>query len=127
VDTDLITTFVVIAIAAVVALGGAIWRKAKRSGARSWPMSQGQIEFGTVVERDVRYVTYYIAQMSYSYAVEGDYYSGFYEKAFLRQESAQKFTDELKGKPAFVRHKPNSPATSVILREDQQSVWPLEV
>src|SRR6267142_265477 len=40
-----------------------------------------------------------IAQMAYCQAVNGEYYSGDYEKMFLRQRSAQKFADELKGRP----------------------------
>jgi hypothetical protein len=46
---------------------------------------------------------------------------------FFREKSAQKFVSELAGKAAFIRHKPNSPEVSILLREDQQSVWPLEL
>jgi len=66
-----------------------------------------------------------IAQMAYCQAVNGEYYSGDYEKMFLRQRSAQKFADELKGRPAFIRHKASAPEVSTLLPEDQQTVWPL--
>ena len=66
-----------------------------------------------------------IAQMAYSWAVNGEYYSGDYEKMFFRERSAQKFADELKGRPAFIRPKASAPEASTLLPEDQQSVWPL--
>jgi hypothetical protein len=80
-----------------------------------------------VIPYHVRYFTYYGAQLAYSYSVDGDYFSGFYEKFFFRESSAQRFADELKGKPAFIRSKPQSPEISILLREDQQSVWPLQM
>jgi hypothetical protein len=110
-----------------VAVRGLAWNKLKALGARSWPTSQGKIEFGTVIEHRTRYFSYYVTQMAYSYSVDGEYFSGYYEKMFFRESSADKFAAELKGKPAFIRHKSNSPAVSTLLREDQQSVWPLQL
>lgn len=115
--------FLVIAIA--VAIRGLPWGKLKTFGARSWPMSQGKIESVAVIPYHARYFTYYQAQLAYSYCVDGEYYSGFYHKLFLREGSAQRFTEELKGKAAFIRSSPKSPELSTLLREDQQSVWPL--
>ena len=86
----------------------------------------GKIEFGTVIEHRTRYFSYYVAQMAYSYGVNGEYFSGYYEKMFFRESSADKFAAELKGRPAFIRHKSSSPEVSTLLREDQQSVWPLQ-
>ena len=90
-------------------------------------ISQGRVEFGTVIEYRTRYFSYYSGQLAYSYAVNGEYYSGFHDKYFFRERSAQRYVDELKGKPAFVRHKANNPEVSTVLREDQQSVWPLQI
>jgi hypothetical protein len=64
--------------------------------------------------------------MAYSYAVNGEYFSGYYEKRFFRESSADKFAAELKRRPAFIRHKASSPEVSTLLREDQHSVWPLQ-
>src|ERR1700746_1445023 len=104
---------------------GLAWNKLKALGARSWPTSQGKIEFGTVIEHRTRYFTYYVAQMAYSYAVNGEYFSGYYDKKFFRGSSADKFVADLKGRPAFIRHKSISPDVSTLLKEDQQSLWPL--
>jgi len=113
------TLFLVIAIA--VAVRGLPWDKLKTFRARSWPMSQGKMESVIVIPYHVRYFTYYQAQL------DGEYYSGFYHKLFLRAGSAQRFTEELKGKAAFIRSSPKSPEVSTLLREDQQSVWQLQL
>jgi hypothetical protein len=117
--------FLIIAVA--VAIRGLPWEKLKTLGARSWPMSQGKIESVTVIPYHVRYFTYYEAQLAYSYSVDGEYYSGFYKKFFLRESSANRFTDALREKSAFIRSNPKSADVSTLLREDQQSVWPLQV
>ena len=101
-----------------------IWSKARTLSARSWSTCQGKIEFGTVIERRTRYFSYYVAQLAYSYTTNGEYYSGYYEKVFLREKSADALCTSLKGKATFVRYKPNAPGTSTVLLEDQQSVWP---
>ncbi len=126
---DIVTVLILIVVFATtvaVSFRALLWRRLKTLGARSWPLSQGKIEFGTVIQQRTRYGSYYLAQMAYSYAVDGEYYSGYYERIFLRESSAQKFADELKGKPAFVRHKASSAEVSTLLREDQPSVWPMQ-
>jgi hypothetical protein len=124
VDVDDIITAVILAAAVGVAIRRLPWKKLKTLGARSWPTTQGKIEFGTVIEHRTRYFSYYVAQMAYSYAVNGEYFSGYYEKMFFRESSADKFAADLKGRPAFIRHKASSPDVSTLLKEDQQSLWP---
>ncbi len=125
-DADDIITAVIFAAVVAVAVRGLAWHKVKTLGARSWPTSQGKIEFGTVIEHRTRYFSYYVAQMAYSYAVNGEYFSGYYEKIFFSESSADKFAAELKGRPAFIRHKSSTPDVSTLLKEDQQSLWPLQ-
>lgn len=80
-----------------------------------------------VIPYHVRYFTYYRAQLAYSYNVNGEYDSGFYHRFLLREGSAQRFTEELKGKATFIRSKPKASDLSTLLRQDQQSVWPLQL
>jgi hypothetical protein len=127
VDRDDIFGVLVLVGVLVVALRGLPWSRLKKLNARSWPLCQGRIEFGTVIEHRTRYVSYYSGQLSYSYSVNGEYYSGVHDKLFFRESSAERFITELKGKPAFVRHKANRAEVSTILKEDQQSVWPLQL
>lgn len=124
-DADDIITAVVLAAVVGAAIRGLPWKKLKTIGARSWPTSQGKIEFGTVIEHRTRYFTYYVAQMAYSYAVNGEYFSGYYDKTFFRESSADKFVADLKGRPAFIRHKSISPDVSTYSKKTSQSLWPL--
>ena len=109
-----------------------VWRSEGWRGEsqRLWDCAVGRqapakLNFGIVIEQHSRGSNYYLAQMAYSYAVNGECYSGDYEKMFLREGSAQKFADEGKGRPAVIRHKASAPEVSALLPEDQQSVWPL--
>ena len=54
----------------------------------------------------------------YSYEVEGGYYSGCTSSSSL-QLPVKSDLDVLKGRPAFVRYRPNRPEISVILWTDQ--------
>lgn len=102
------------------------WKKIRSFAARNWPSVLGNVESVTVTEHRTRqHVRYYVVQVAYSYAVDGEYYSGFYDKTFWRERSADNFAADVRGKPAFIRHKPNSPQTSALLTEDQQTLWPL--
>ena len=125
-DADDLIAALLVVVGLAAAIRGLPWNKIKSLGARSWPLNQGKIESTIVIEHHVRYFTYYQAQLAYSYTVDGEYYSGFYDKLFLREKSAQRFTDELKGKPAFIRSRSKTPEVSTLLKEDQQSVWPLQ-
>ena len=96
---------------------------ASRLGARSWPVMKGHVEYGTVMQhRDLEtwlLFPTYTAEVSYSYSVAGEYYSGHIERSFFRQSSAQKFVESLKGKGVFVRYKQSSPDISVLRSSDQ--------
>lgn len=101
------------------------WKKIRSFAARGWPSVMGNIESVTVTEHRTRqHIRYYVVQAAYSYAVDGEYYSGFYDNTFWRARSADNFAADMRGKPAFIRHKPNSPQVSALLREDQQTLWP---
>ncbi len=75
-------------------------------------------------ERRVRYFSYYIARIDYSYSVNGEYYSGYFEKIFLRERSADRFVATMKGQAVFVRANPHRPERSVLRAEDQMGAWP---
>jgi len=106
-------------------LGVSNWNISPLLGARDWPLSKGRIEFGTVTQRresQLWYlVPYYVCEIGYSYGVGGEYHSGHLERAFFRECTARKFTEELKGKEIFVRYRPDSPGISVLRRRDQQA------
>jgi hypothetical protein len=92
--------------------------------ASGWHTSQGRVEFGDVVERRVRYVSYYIATIHYSYSVNNEYYSGCFERVFMRESSADRFVATMKGQAIFIRSNPRRPDRSALLNQDQPGGWP---
>ena len=118
--------FTILFVAAVVLLTfrALAWNYVKRLRAGGWATSQGTVEFGSVEEHRVRYFSYYIARLDYSYSVNGEYYSGCFERLFLRESSADKFVATMKGKTMFIRSNPTRPERSALLKHDQPGGWP---
>jgi hypothetical protein len=100
------------------------WNYAKAFLIGGWYTSQGTVEFGTVEEHVIRFIRYYVARLDYSYTVNNEYYSGYFEKVFLRESSADRFVATMKGQPIFVRSSPHRPERSALLKQDQPGGWP---
>lgn len=115
-------------VALIIAFAGLIrlfaWSMVKRLMAGSWPTAQGRVEFGSVVEQRVRYVSYFVATIHYSYSVSNEYYSGNFERAFLRESAADVFVKSMKDQMIFVRSNPKHPEESAVLKQDQLAGWP---
>lgn len=92
--------------------------------AGSWYTTQGRVEFGNVEERHVRYFNYHIAGLDYSYSVNQEYYSSFFERLFLREGSAESFVAAMKGLPPFVRFPPHRPEKSAPAAAGSTGGWP---
>jgi len=99
------------------------WQGLAMFAARSWPIANGRIESGTVTQKrtaDLGYlVPFYTSEITYSYAVGGEYYSGYVERTFVRESSAYKFVNESKDKEIVVRYKPDLPTISCLRKQDQ--------
>jgi Protein of unknown function (DUF3592) len=124
IDDQLIDILFWAVLAGIVAVRLLAWEQLKGLRANGWPTVQGTIESGNVAKYHTRYGNYYIAQLAYSYTVNAEYYSGYYKKTFFRESSADRFVAKLKGQMAFVRHKPDSPERSALLKQDQMGGWP---
>lgn len=83
------------------------------------------MEYGSVEERRTRYKNLYIARIDYSYSVNGEYYSGYHQRLFFLESSADRFVAALKGQMVFVRSNPNHPERSALLKQDQPGGWPV--
>jgi hypothetical protein len=105
-------------------LKGLIWNYVKRSRARHWMTNHGRIELVSVEIRKIKYFRYYICRLDYSYSVHNDYHSGFMEKMFFRESSADKFAETMKDQMVFVRANPRKPERSALLADDQPGGWP---
>jgi hypothetical protein len=56
-------------------------------------------------------------ELAYSYALEGHYYSGYYQREFGSEEEAGDFVRDLRGRSAFVSYNPRQPAKSLLLED----------
>jgi hypothetical protein len=119
----LLFLLLLLAIAAAGLIRLFAWRMVKRLMAGGWSITQGRVEFGSVVEHRVRYVSYFVATIYYSYSVNDEYYSGIFERAFLRESAAGRFVKSIKDQMIFVRSNPKHPEKSAILKQDQPTGW----
>jgi hypothetical protein len=92
--------------------------------ASAWYTIPGTVELGSVEEHEVRFISYYVARIDYSYSVNNEYYSGYFERTFLREGSADRFVAGMKGQMIQVRSHPQRPNRSAVLERDQPGGWP---
>ena len=61
----------------------------------------------------------WVAELTYSYRVAGEYYSGTYLRGFRRKKRAEAFAERFpRNTPIPVRYKPERPETSTLLSTD---------
>jgi hypothetical protein len=120
----LLFLLVALAIAAAGLIRVFAWSMVRGLMAGGWSTTQGRVEFGSVVEHRVRYISYFVATIYYSYSVNSEYHSGNFERAFLRESTANHFVNSIKDQMVFVRSNPNHPEKSAILKQDQLTTWP---
>ena len=86
--------------------------------AANWPTTEGRIE--TV---DVKaFGEQALAELGYSYLVEGNRYSGYYSQQFGDEQFAWNYVTALQGQFVFVRYKSGNPDVSALRSADQQSL-----
>jgi hypothetical protein len=85
----------------------------------NWPMKQGTVErinvnvfFGQA-----------LGELAYSYAVEGERYSGYCLLQFANEEDAWNSLDPLKGQSIWVRYMLGNPALSAVRSADQSFLF----
>ena len=100
------------------------WNYVKALLASGWYILQGRVELGSVEEHEIRFISYYVARIDYSYSTNSEYYSGYFERMFLREGSADRFVAAMKGQPIVVRSHPHRSDRSAVLKQDQPGGWP---
>jgi hypothetical protein len=112
-------------IAAVLVLFRMLaWNHVRALLASAWYIIQGNVELGSVEEHEIRFISYYIARIDYSYSANNEYYSGYFERIFLSEGSADRFVAGMKGHTVLVRTHPQHPDRSAVLKHDQPGGWP---
>ena len=98
----------------------AVYRLAQRRiqviGSSAWPMANGRI-FDISVQHDD--IHGWAAELTYSYTVFGEYYSGIYRRGYRRKKRAEAFLERLPcDTPIPVRYKAQHPEISTLLLSD---------
>lgn len=98
------------------------WRWFVRQRVDHWPSVEGKIDSVSVTEskgllglnNSTRGQNGYLAQIAYSYSIDGSSYGGNYRKECATQEDAEEFVRDLKGKDLTVRYNANKHASSAL-------------
>ena len=99
-----------------------VWRWLQRRRAQSWPTVQGRIESVDVHEKKSFLISStpkgrtaaYVAELNYSYTIDGKYWSGQYVKEFGGEDEAREFVRDLQGNPVAVAYNPQDPKGSTL-------------
>jgi hypothetical protein len=102
-----------------------IWRWLERRQASSWPTAQGRVESVSVKPKKQFLVSTtprgrapaFTAELAYSYSVEGQYYSGHYERELGSEGEGWEFVRDLQGKTVIVSYNPRNAAKSTVSEE----------
>lgn len=104
------------ALSVGVLSAGWVLHQLRSRAAQSWPMTEGTVEFNTVRTEGFGRNERDIAEVNYSYKVEGEYYSGAHVVS-----SEVEFAAFPKQSRVVVHYKPLNPAISFLDRDDLRS------
>lgn len=62
---------------------------------------------------------HWVGELSYSYSVDGDYYSGFYHLPASGEDQASRWVQGWKDRRVVVHYAPGNPSQSVLVIEEQ--------
>jgi predicted DNA-binding helix-hairpin-helix protein len=103
----------------LVPAGAAAWAWYRTRHAQSWPSAQGTIMSAQAQVSKNSYIQRWVGNLSYSYVVDGEYYSGFYGIPARSERKAEEKIAGWKGRMVVVRYSPDTHNLSVLLRSDQ--------
>ena len=100
------------------------WRWLQRQRASGWPTVTGRIESVAVKPKRQFFISTtprgrapaFMAELAYSYALEGHHYSGYYQREFPTEEESWEFVRGLQGKSAMVSYNPRNPRKDLAVR-----------
>jgi len=93
------------------------WARAIRGA--GWPAVEGRVE--TVAVNG--FAEQSLAEIGYSYLVDGARYSGYFSRQFADQQDAWTYLNPLKGRVLIVRYKPSAPGTSAFRLTEQSAIF----
>ena len=102
-----------IAFAVAASTGIAVWLR--KGSSRYWPITFGKVEHASSFEGGFNWLT----DISYSYSVEKDFYSGQFQLHSRGEQKANEQELRWKGRNIGIRYSPRDPKISVVRVEDQ--------
>jgi len=108
------------ALVLVISTWTAIWVWIRARQAQSWPTTQATIS-GTSVRANARssYIYTWLAILTYTYVVDGEYYSGTCELKARSERRADELVEGWKGRMIVLHYSPTKHDISVALKSDQ--------
>ena len=80
------------------------WKKFRNW--QSWPTSEATVEDANVREVRTRHNHYFVAELGYSYVVNGQFFSGYFTRDFAREPDAWSYANQRRGTKAAVHYHP---------------------
>jgi uncharacterized protein DUF3592 len=106
----------------ILIVAASLWvsQRMKRHRARSWAVGDGQVVATDLHIEGAGTQQAHVAQVTYSYMVQGQLYSGSLRRRFMLHGSATKWIGSYeKGRPLVVRYNPNNVRDSVLFESEQ--------
>jgi hypothetical protein len=105
------------AIAAFTVLGALLYR-VRQNNAQSWPRAEATVGSASVGETKADNEKVWYVRVSYSFDVNGAFYSGMTDRMVSSPEAAREMAPKIAGKKFPVRYKQGKPDTSVVIEEE---------
>ena len=103
----------------IMATAAAAWTWFKFRHAHSWPSAQGTVSSAHVKRGKDVYTQPWVADLIYTYVVNGEYYSGSYRLKARSERRAEQKVEGWKGRMIVVRYSPDHHDVSTLLKADQ--------
>jgi hypothetical protein len=103
----------------LVSGAAAAWAWFKTRHAHSWPSAQGTIMSAQAQVSADSYFQRWVGNLTYTYVVNGEYYSGFHRIRARTERRAEEKIAGWKDRMVVVQYSPDKHDLSVLLRSDQ--------
>jgi hypothetical protein len=100
--------------------------KSNQRRAEGWPSASGWVEWAAPIMVGEGRSAYWAGEVTYSYSVGGEYYSGHFQFPVSGEDAAWKAVQGWKGRRVLIRYSPGDPSKSVLV-EDEQGFGPASV
>ena len=104
---------------ALIPAAGAGWAWFKFRHAHAWPSGQGTIMSAQVLHTGDSQIQPWVARLTYSYIVNGEYYAGDHRFRARSERRAEEKIAGWKDRMVVVRYSPDKHDLSVLLKDDQ--------